>query len=375
MKGRSKTVIVPMILVLAGTMFFFPTTIRAQEIGRIAYLEGEVEIVRDGSIRSGFDVAIGEPLREFDLIQTGSEGFVEIELDLPAGSVVRILENSAYYLEVATDNGGNETARLKLLTGTLEVAVNNVSRRSRLDVETRNAVFGVRGTEFDVLTTPDESVLLGVREGNVAAASQDSSLVVSAGSAAQRTEGGALREERVPNGDFEGYYDRWTAQRLEVFRAGASVFVQAYVRRYLESVDAFRAAHRELQAFRSRLENAAEQGGASLGSDMLLRQEISPAIIRMRSILPLFENTVYRLRELDRFHAQGIGVTTIDGETSRTFFEGFAMQEGDLLRNLGEVRYLFRLYGQIEERSFGGLPGGESPFETNSTDFLNKMQF
>jgi len=375
MKGMSKHGTLLTLLVVAGAALLLPAAVGAQEVGRIAYLEGQVEIVRDGTIRSGFDVSIGESLRELDLIQTGQDGYVEIELVRPAGSVVRVLEDSAYYLEMTTDAAGNEVARLKLLTGTLEVAVNNVSRQSRLDVETRGAVFGVRGTEFDVLTAPDESVLLGVREGSVAAATQGSSLTVSAGSAAERTEGASFREERVPDGDFEGYYDRWSAQRLEVFRAGAPVFVRAYAGRYLDSIDSFRAAHRDLQTFRRRLENAAAQSGSSLGSDMLLRQEISPAIIRMRSILPLFENTVYRLRELARFHARGIGVTDIGGGTSRAFFERFAMQEGDLLRDLGEVRYLFRLYGQIEERSFGGLPGGESPFGTSGADFLNSMQF
>jgi hypothetical protein len=374
MKGRSKRAVLLALLGFTGTALLLPLAVGAQEVGRIAYLEGRVEIVRDGTIRSGFDVSIGDSLRELDLIQTGGDGYVEIELVDPAGSVVRVFEDSAYYLEVTADTAGNEVARLKLLTGTLEVAVNNVSRRSRLDVETRGAVFGVRGTEFDVLTAPDESVLLGVREGTVAAGTQGSSVTVSAGSAAERTEGGSFRQQQVPNGDFEGYYDRWTAQRLEVFRAGAPVFVRAYAGRYLDSIDSFRAAHRELQAFRPRLENAA-RSGSSLGSDMLLRQEISPAIIRMRSILPIFENTVYRLRELSRFHAQGIGVTSIGSGTSRAFFERFAMQEGDLLRDLGEVRYLFRLYGQIEERSFGGLPGGESPFGTSGTDFLDSMQF
>jgi hypothetical protein len=107
---------------------------------------------------------------------------------------------------------------------------------------------------------------------------------------------------------------------------------------------------------------------------------MSPAIIRMRSVLPLFETTVYRLRELQRFHDQGIGQTQIDNRSSTEFFRAFAMEERELLRKLTEVRTIFRLYGEVDERSFGGLPGGDredgpGPFGTDGGSLLDSMRF
>ncbi|MDA3947646.1 MAG: FecR family protein [Spirochaeta sp.] len=349
----------------------------AQELGRIGYLEGEVQLIRDGSARSGFELSIGDPILEMDVLQTGSDGYAEIELSQPRGSTVRVSENAAYYVEIVAGDNGGESTRLKLLNGTLEVAVDNVSRTSRLEVETRTATFGVRGTEFDVLTAPDESSLLGVRSGRVAVTTSRDSRVADAGTAVESVADRGLTTEPVPNGDFEAYYDRWAEIRLEIFRNGAATFTQAYAQRYLDTRGNFANAYRDLIAVRPQLEKAVSGGGGSLGSDMRLRQEVSPAIVTMRSILPLFENTVYRLRELNRFHAQGIGRTQIDGRSSEQFFREFTREEMRLTEQLSEVRTIFRMYREVEERSFGGLPGGGSPFdgEGAGTDILDQMQF
>jgi hypothetical protein len=173
-----------------------------------------------------------------------------------------------------------------------------------------------------------------------------------------------LRTETVADEEFERYYDRWTEIRLQAFRSGATTFVRAYARRYLDSVDSFQDTYDDLVSYRPALEDAVG-GSQSLGDDMLLRREVSPTLIAMRSILPIFENTVYRLGELRRFHDQGIGVTSIDGRSSGRFFQRFARTEGELIAQLAEVRTIFRLYREIEERSFGGLPGDMgSPFKT-----------
>lgn len=353
----------------------------SQQLGRISYIEGDVELVRDGAVREGYEIGIGEPVLELDVIQTGYDGYVEIELDQPPNSAVRVQENSAYYVELMTDEDGTETTRLKLLNGTVEVAVDRVSRDSRLNVETRSVVFGVRGTEFDVITAPDEAALLGVREGQVAVATDNEQRVANAGSVVESVPDEALSEESVDDGDFESYYQRWTEIRLQIFRNGATTFVRAYARRYLDSVDTFQRAYRELITYRPRLEEAVEREGNALGDDMRLRQQISPSLIAMRSILPIFENTVYRLRELQRFHDQGIGVTEIDGRSSQAFFREFGRESSRIIGQLSEVRTMFRLYREIEERSFGGLPGGGSPFDggspfgNNGSDILNSMQF
>ncbi|MEX2444196.1 MAG: FecR family protein [Alkalispirochaeta sp.] len=373
--GRSRVlpVMTMVLLTLAAA-----TTI-AQQVGRLTYVEGDVQLLRDGEIREEQEIDIGEAILNLDVIQTGFDGYAEVELTVPSNMTVRIQENAAYYVEQVT--GGDRTSvTVRLLSGRLEMAVSELSRGASLSVETQTATLGVRGTEFDVLVAPDEGTLFGVRDGRVEVTAGGRRIAAEAGTAVEALSDRGPRAEPVPDGDFDSYYSTWTEVRLRAFRSGAPTFIRAYARRYLDTRDTFENAYRDLVALRPRLEDAVRQGQRSLGADMRLRSEMSPAIIRMRSVLPMFETTVYRLRELQRFHDQGIGRTQIDERSSTEFFRAFAMEERELLRRLAEVRTIFRLYSEIDERSFGGLPSGRSedgnsPFGSDGGSLLDSMRF
>lgn len=356
--------------VVAALIVMTTVWIGAQEIGRIEYIEGDVQLLRDDQIRDAFEILIGEPVFELDLIQTGYDGYAEITITAGQHTTIRVQENSAYYVEIQSGDGGTET-RVRLLNGTIEAAVQQLGRQGRFSVETQSAVLGVRGTTFDVITAPDEATLLGVREGNVALTAGGRETIAGANSVVEAIPNQSPRSRQVSS--LDDYYAGWVETRLQAFRSGAPTFVRAYARRYEDTNPNFAAAYRELVAFRPRLEEAVRSEGGAIGADMRLRTEMSPALLRMRSILPLFENTVYRLRELHRFHEQGIGRTDIGGTSSTEFFRRFGAQEELILRQLAEVRTIMRLYGQIEERSFGGLPGGGSPFGGES--ILDELSF
>jgi len=354
-------------------------SVLAQEVGRLSYLEGDVQLLRDGDVRDSTDIDIGETILNLDVIQTGFDGYVEVELTVPSNVTVRIQENAAYYVDQTVD-GDRAAVTVRLLTGRLEMAVSELSPNSSLSVETQTATLGVRGTEFDVLIAPDEGTLFGIQEGRVEVAAGGRRVAADAGTAVETLPDRRPRPETVPGGDFEAYYSNWTEIRLRAFRSGAPTFIRAYARRYLDTRATFNTAYQDLVALRPRLEEAVDRGQSSLGADMRLRSEMSPAIIRMRSVLPLFETTVYRLRELQRFHDQGIGRTQIDERSSTDFFRAFAREEQELLRRLAEVRTIFRLYREIDERSFGGLPSGRSgdensPFDSDSGSLLDSMRF
>ena len=363
--------------VLSFLLFFAlaaTAALAAEPVGRIEYVEGEVKLLRDGSTYDTWDLGPGDPLYVMDVIQTGSDGFVEVILTATGRSTVRVRENTAYYVETESRTGGGTRARLRVLTGSVETAVNQLTAGSTLDVETRSATFGVRGTEFDVLTAPDESSLLGVRSGRVEITGGGRQARAEAGVAVEVQPDGVPEGYQVPDGDFDRFYEQWVNIRLQAFRSGAATFIQAYARRFNDTDPTFQSAYTELMRHRDRLRAASEADTTSRGEDMRLRTDVSPAMIRMRSILPLYEDTVYRLRELHRFHREGIGTTTIDGRSSTDFFREFAEREGRLLSRLSEVRTVFRMYSVIEQRSFGGLPGGGSLFDggsplNNSRDF------
>lgn len=366
-------------VIVVGISLLSVAPMLAQEVGRLVYLEGDVELLRDSEIRVGEELDMGEPILDLDVVQTGFDGYVELELTVPSGITVRIQENSAYYVEQSTSEE-RSSVTVRLLSGKMEMAVSELSRGSSLSVETQTATLGVRGTEFDVLIAPDESTLFGIREGRVEVAAGGQRIAAEAGVAVEAQPDRRPQTEEVPDGDFETYYSNWTEIRLRAFRNGAPTFVRAYAQRYLDTRATFVTAYRDLVAFRPQLEEAVEQGQSSLGADMRLRSEMSPAVIRMRSVLPLFETTVYRLRELQRFHDQGIGRTQIAERSSTDFFRAFAMEERELLRQLAEVRTIFRLYSEVDERSFGGLPSSSrensgSPFDSDGGSLLDSMRF
>ena len=179
----------------------------------------------------------------------------------------------------------------------------------------------------------------------------------------------------MPGGDFQRYYARWTETRLQAFRSGASTFIRAYARRYEDTKPTFLDAYERLVVYREPLREAEEHDGGTLGDQMRLRAEIGPALIAMRSIFPLFEDTVYRLRELSRFHDQGIGRTQIEGVDSERFFRAFDAEEREVTARLAEVRSIFRMYRAVEARGFAGFPEGlENPFGDTGT-ILDSMRF
>lgn len=368
--GRNRCQLVLSLLLVLMTV---SAPVVAYQVGRIEYIHGHVDIIRDGSIIDSREISPGEPVFAMDLIQTGHDGYAEVELSVMGLATIRISENTAYYVEAEPRTGGGTRGRVRVLSGSVGMAVRRLERTSSLDVETRSVVVGVRGTEFDILAAPDESVLVGVRSGQVEVAASGRQARLQSGRAAEIIPDRTPTVRTVPDGDFEVFYSDWREVRLNAFRSGAPTFVVAYVRRFRDTEPAFRDAYQELMRYRDRLRRAVDDAPAGPGVDMRLRSEVSPAIIRMRSILPLFENTVYRLRELERFHRQGIGVTRIDNESSADFFHVFSREERRLMQQLSEVRSVFRDYQRIEQRSFGGLPGGDSPFGGSS--ILDSMRF
>lgn len=111
---------------------------------------------------------------------------------------------------------------------------------------------------------------------------------------------------------------------------------------------------------------------AQMGQLIQAKAEVSPAVVRMRSVLPVFEMVYYRLKVLEKYHDQGLGRVVIQsGLTSKQFFNTYKNRKASLERMLADVRYMFKLYNIINDASgggpsildapFGGVPSGNMP--------------
>lgn len=107
-------------------------------------VEGAVTIQRgDGNAQP---LQRGMVLREGDVIQTGADSRVQISLS--DGSTLRLADNAKLALAMSPPAGKLFTARLWF--GAVWAKVHKLLQDEQFQVETENAVAGVRGTEFVV---------------------------------------------------------------------------------------------------------------------------------------------------------------------------------------------------------------------------------
>jgi hypothetical protein len=131
------------------------TAASAQEM-KAAVVEGAV------SLASGAAVQPGDALHAGDTVQTGAES--RLEIALPAGSVLRLGENSRLFLR---ESEPEKAFSARLLLGDVWARVHKLIGGETFHIETENAVAGVRGTEFRVEVAPQHEDLIRVYEGTV----------------------------------------------------------------------------------------------------------------------------------------------------------------------------------------------------------------
>jgi hypothetical protein len=353
-KPGKRTVLLTVVLLF----LLCPIPTFAQEIGRIEYLDGIVDIHRGGEIVELFPSDIGFPLEALDTIQTGPDGQVEFSLSTlkRRGTSVRVGNNTTFLVETSLEAGGAKT-RIEVFTGSLSLKVARLTGRESLSVTTESAVMGVRGTEFEVITAPDGGVLVLCEDGSVSCKDQNQrEIIASPGTGVEKVPGTSISSVDVEPEDFENFKRQWRETRMEIFRSGAPVFFRAYIQQFRRVEPRFSEAYAELSVFDSRLKEYARrssEGSSSIGSGELyrFRAEISPALARMRSIIPLYRQTFFRLSELLRYYQES-GIARdeiIDGTRVSDFFRNFQRRLRQDRERIARVEHWFKLY-----RGLGG---------------------
>jgi hypothetical protein len=135
---------------------------------QVSVLDGEAtETTAQGAKNK---LAVNSTVYENDTIET-SDG-AKLELKMKDGSVVRLGPKSKLQLQSAYFGpGGEKKFSAKRLVGKVWSKVSGLlGGESKFEVETDNAVAGVRGTTFRVDASTDKSVLVRVYAGAVAMA-------------------------------------------------------------------------------------------------------------------------------------------------------------------------------------------------------------
>ena len=162
-------------LVVRGAAFVLalaaaPRLAAQPRTAQISALEGKAQRSRPGGART--DLRVGAGVGQGDAIETQSA--TRLEIRFSDGSVLRLGPKSRLQLAEAHFGAGPARRKLsaRLFFGKLWAKVTSVIQgEQKFQVETENAVAGVRGTTFRVDANADKSVLVRVYDGAVAVGS------------------------------------------------------------------------------------------------------------------------------------------------------------------------------------------------------------
>ncbi len=162
-------------LILCGAGFLLaalvavPRLAAAPRTAAVSVLEGKATRARGSAAPA--PLRVGTPVGQGDVIVTAEDS--RLELKFSDGSALRVGPKSKVALTEAHFGGGPAKRKLtaRLFFGNLWAKVTSIIQgEQKFQIETENAVAGVRGTTFRVDARADKSVLVRVYDGTVAVA-------------------------------------------------------------------------------------------------------------------------------------------------------------------------------------------------------------
>ena len=335
--------------------------ITRSDIGEITYIDGTVEITRDGEIIDEIDLDIGSEIENYDNIRTGadSELYITVESDRSPQTEIHIAANTVFTVDI-NSNEGNQVTTLGLITGSFGAKVGKLTGSQYFEVKTESVAMSVRGTGFLVQTSPASDVLVTCDEGEVVCRDQDSGSMVSAepGQIVEKLPDELFRSVPVAVSQLEDFRKDWIAERIALFKPNALRVLRQYAERYDDLYNRFNAEYEALMLEKAVLEKwMREDAEGKVGGRIQLMQEkkeIIGHLFEIRGVLFIFERIYYRLLELHSYFQQGFGRGQIKpGLSAAIFFERLTAQQKDLHEKIGGVRYIMKLYAL---RNDGELP-------------------
>lgn len=325
--------------------------------GIISYMEGRVEVSRNGAYLKPEKIVTGLRIEASDIVETGADGFVELQLSAPsAGSVVKIRPNSSFYFESSPPSSSKFSTVLQLLRGSLSMKVGRLTGRESYGVRTDTAVMAVRGTEFNVDMTSDRSVMVSVPEGTVESKTGSRSVMAQPGTIATIDDRSRLSAVSVDPKDIELYRQYWQGLRLEALKVNAKLSIQQYSRLWDQQKPRLENAMRAVQAKEKLLlkwENIVITGGTPPPAADLIRdkRELSPVMMELRAILPVAERTFNTLAGLEEAYNRGFVQGPFQAGAypdAASFYRAFKADQERMKAILVKGRWMMRVYNTLD---------------------------
>jgi hypothetical protein len=356
-----KKLILATLLMLAIGMAFAA----AGTTGVITYLEGTVSISRSGQFIPKAKVSSGLQIQEMDVVETGKDGYLEIEIrsdDTANGTIVRVKENTSYYFKVSQEGKKKKTV-FQMLTGTLGFKVKKLGGDDSVDVKSGSTTMGVRGTEFYVSSVPDGSILVTCNEGKVACIWENKEEYAYPGQVCEKLPGEPVNRLAIEPQDLETFRTNWMGNRIQALSGNLAASLAFYTGQYDQYWPRFQKAHKKItekKALLKKWDDLMQKGKTtSMGDAKKDEIELSAPMMEFRAILPMFEETFYTLDALVALYRDGYGGKDTAAKTQKKVKE-FESGRENARKMLTEARYWYRVYLYIKDSSMAGFPNGDS---------------
>lgn len=350
------------------------------QIGIIQEIMGSVTITRDGQVLSSID--LGDPIENYDLIKTGADGGLVVGLTSVTGmnGTLIVKPKSVFTVKTQVVNG-NPSTEGDILGGSVGIKVKKIAGDPALNVKTGSTVMGVRGTEFVVIVSVNNGLLVTCTDGRVACTGDEGTqLYAIPGQAVVRTAGERLKQIPVAVSSLEDFQNRWYTEEISAFKTSAVKVLDQYARAYLRYRDDFREASDELardQAFlqwKSEFRQGQEPASSRDIQVMKQKSALVKKLMAVRQVLFFFERIYYRLDEVQGYiPSTALNTKLFNGQTVQAFMRQVSSEKSELERRAAEYRLALRLYAQRNDgKEPVSIGDDEEAFFNDSESFFNE---
>jgi len=370
--NRSTSFIFFLFLAVSSTAF------AGDRIGIIQELLGTVSVTRNGAELRSID--IGDAIENYDLIKTSPDGSLVLQLDSDTGlnGYLSVKPGSVFSVKYALVRGSPGTDG-ELLGGSIAVKVKKISGDPSLRILSGSTIMGVRGTEFDVLVSVNDSLLVACSDGRVACSSEDGDEVEAVpGQAVEQIAGERIKRVPVAVSSLASFRDNWIADEISAFKAAPLRVLDQYAKTYVRYRSDFRSTYANLadEPALATWKNEFQRGIKVHANDpavMKQKSSLAPKLMAMRRVMFLFERVYYRLDEVRSYLGDdALKARLSSGKTVYEFYRELTGERAELERKSADYRFVLRLYAERNEATEPvSLDADQGAFFDSSENFFD----
>lgn len=340
----------PKYFMAISLLFISLFTLNAKSIvGKITYMEGNVEILRGDQTLAPQAVHIDGMIYEFDTVIVGNNGYMEVEMNTPsAGSLIKVHANTVFYFEASSKKSSLLRTLFQLLKGSLGFKVGRLGSNESFDIEIDNALMSVRGTEFFVDMALDRTILVTVSEGRVESKAGMNRISAEPGTATFIDSRSKLNALALEPEDINLYRQYWQGLRLNALKINADLSIEHYGQQWQMILPRMISAMEELalheEIFRKWQQIASGERNHPGTADAIRdKRLISRGILELRASLPVTERVFYTLVGLEEVYRDGYMKTRYASD----FYQDFQYEKQSIQGMLSKGRQFLMLYNQF----------------------------